>query len=231
MGLRKLFLAASLLIFLALGMRFLALPGLGMMLVHTPGNERADAAVVLSTGADYYPRLMEAAAQYRAGRVARVAVNGNRKTDALRELEALGYRRLAPWDTETIRILQMLGVPREKVVSISAEDAFDTISEARAIAPALWDRGLHRLLIVTSRFHTRRALHIWRHRLPYDFSIDSVPARRDPFAPDGWWRSGRQVRQVMAEYGGWVFYYWSLWQEAVNPGPPLTAEAPGTSPG
>ena len=231
MRLRSLASAASFLIALVLGIRFLALPGLGKVLVHTPGNETADAAVVLSTGADYYPRLMEAAAQYRAGRVARVAINGNRKTDALRELEALGYRRLAPWDTETIRILKVLGVPREKVVSISAEDAFDTISEARSIAPTLWDRGLHRLLIVTSRFHTRRALHIWRHRQPYDFSVDSAPARRDPFDPDGWWRSGRQVRQVMAEYGGWVFYYWSLWQEWVNRGQAPVSEAPERSSG
>ena len=210
MNFRKILIALSLLVPLVLGIRFLALPALGGFLVDTPGNGQADAAVVLSTGADYYPRLMEAAALYRAGRVALVVVNGNRKTDALRELEAIGYERSAPWDTETVRMLQVLGVPGERVLSISAEDAFDTISEARTIAPALWERGLRRLLIVTSPFHTRRATHIWRHRLPQDFHIASAPARRDPFDPAGWWRSGRQVRQLMAEYGGWVFYYWSL---------------------
>jgi uncharacterized SAM-binding protein YcdF (DUF218 family) len=220
MNLRKLFIALSLVLALVLGVRFVALPALGAFLVATPGSERADAAVVLSTGADYYPRLMEAAAQYRAGRVALVVINGDRKTDALRELEALGYQRLNPWDLETRRILEVLGVPGDKVVSIAAEDAFDTISEARAIAPALWERGMRRLLVVTSRFHTRRAVHIWRHRLPYGFSLDSAPARRDPFDPGGWWLSGRQVRQVMAEYGGWVFYYWSLWRESGSRGQP-----------
>jgi uncharacterized SAM-binding protein YcdF (DUF218 family) len=198
---------------LLLLLRTWALPALGHLLVEQTRNKPADAAVVLSTGVDYYPRLMEAAAQYRAGRVPLVVINGNRKTDALRELEAMGYVPPAPWDEQAKRILEVLGVPRNKVIGISAEDVFDTISEARNLAPTLRQRGLRRLLVVTSRFHTKRAAHIWRHRLPEPFQIDTAAARRDPFDAEGWWHSGRQIRQLMAEYGGWVFYYWSLWQE------------------
>ncbi len=195
---------------LAGALRFLALPGMGRFLVADTGSAAADAAVVLSTGVDYYPRLMEAAALYREGRVPLVVINGNRKTEALRELEAIGYVRPAPWDESSKRILEVLGVPRAKVIAVSAEDVFDTISEAQTVAPVLVERDLHELLIVTSRFHTRRASHIWRNRLDQDFHIEAAPARDDPFDSDGWWRSGRQIRQLMAEYGGWAFYYWSL---------------------
>jgi hypothetical protein len=33
-------------------------------------------------------------------------------------------------------------------------------------------------------------------------------AEADPFDPDAWWREGRQIRWLMAEYGAWVFYLW-----------------------
>ncbi len=199
-------------------MRLLALPALGGYLIDTPTGGKVDAAVVLNTGVDYYPRLMEAAAQYREGRAPLVVINGNRKSDALRELEAMGYEAPASWYEGRTRMLEVLGVPRDKVISISAEDAFDTISEAMSIAPTLEQHGLRRLLIVTSPFHSRRAAQIWRNRLAQDFIIDTAPARRDPFDPQGWWRDGRQIRQLMAEYGGWAFYYWSLWRE-----PPIPA--------
>jgi len=206
-------LALLMLLIVAIVLRYLILPALGRFLVVESGSGPADAAVVLSTGSDYYPRIMEAAALYKAGRVPLVVINGNRKTDALRELEALGYVPPAPWDEAGKRMLEVLGVPRDKVITVSAEDVFDTISEARTVAPALEARGLQRLLIVTSRFHTRRAAHIWRNRLEQKFRIGAAPAHRDPFDSDGWWRTGRQIRQLMGEYGGWAFYYSSLlWQ-------------------
>jgi len=213
MNLRTSLITILVLAALLAAVRLLALPAMGAALVDEPGQAPADAAVVLDTGVDYYPRLMEAAAQYRAGHVPVVVVNGNRKSDALRKLEHLGFEPAAPWDEDSKRMLQVLGVPREKVISISAENVFDTISEARAIAPELWDRGFRKLLIVTSPFHTRRAGHIWRHRLDYDFAVATAPAREDPFDPRGWWRSGRQIRQLMTEYGGWLFYLWSWWME------------------
>lgn len=200
--------------FLLLGMLALAgvawlLPAMGNFLVQDDKPERADAAVVLSTGVEYYPRLMEAAALYREGRVPLVVVNGNRKTDTLRRLEVMGFQRAAPWDEDSRRILEVLGVPRHKVIAVSAEDVFDTISEANAVAPVLRENGVDRLIVVTSKYHTRRAGHIWRYRVEGDFEVFTAPARDDPYDPNGWWRSGRQIRWLLAEYGGWLFYYWS----------------------
>jgi uncharacterized SAM-binding protein YcdF (DUF218 family) len=191
---------------LLLGGVRLALPLLGGWLVEPDPGGPADAAVVLSTGVDYYPRLLEAAALYREGRVPRVVINGDRKTAILRELEAQGFQRAAPWDEDARRILALLGVPRERVLAVSAPDVYDTITEARTLAPVLAREGLRRLALVTSRFHTRRAAHIWRQRVTRPFQVAAVPARRDPFDPAGWWRSGRQLRQVLGELGGWLLY-------------------------
>ncbi len=188
---------------------------MGNFLVEEAPIPQADAAVILSTGVEYWPRLMEAAALYREGRVPLIVIDGNRKSDTLRELEAMGFRPAAPWDEDGRRVLEILGVPREKVLSVSAEDVFDTISEAQAVAPVLKEHGLQQLIVVTSKYHTRRAAHIWRNQTSGEFSITTAPARHDPFDPEGWWGSGRQIRWVLAEYGGWLFYYWRRLSETL----------------
>jgi uncharacterized SAM-binding protein YcdF (DUF218 family) len=93
----------------------------------------------------------------------------------------MGFRPAAPWDEDGKRVLEILGVPRDKVVSISAENVFDTIGEARAVAPVLKERGLRQLVVVTSKYHTRRAGHIWRNRTAEGFQVTTAPARHDPF--------------------------------------------------
>ena len=186
---------------------FWLLPAMGRFLVEEDRPAKADAAVVLSTGMAYYPRLMEAAALFREGRVPLVVINGNRKTDSLRRLETLRFKPAAPWNENSLRVLELLGVPRDRVISVSAEKAFDTISEARAVAQTLQGRGLHSLMLVTSKSHTRRAGHIWRNRVPGGFRISTAGAREDPIQADAWWHSGRQIRWLLAEYGGWLFYF------------------------
>lgn len=182
----------------------------GRFLVSDDRVTTADAAMVLATGVDYYPRLIEAAALYREGRVARVVIDGDRKTDVLRRLEAQGFVPAAPWDEDSLRILELLGVPRHDVLAVSAEDAYDTVSEAQLVGPALREAGIGSVLITTSKSHTRRAGTIWR-RLHGDWlAVASVAAREDPYRPDGWWTSGRQIRWVLAEYGAWLYLHWKL---------------------
>ncbi len=203
-----------LLLALLLGAIWLAAPTLlgaaGRFLVSDDRAAVADAAVVLATGVDYYPRLIEAASLYREQRVTRVVIDGDRKTDVLRRLEAQGFVPAAPWQENSLRILELLGVPREAVLAISAEDAYDTVSEAQLVGPALREAGIASVLVTTSKSHTRRAGAIWR-RLHGDWlQVASVAAREDPYQPDGWWHSGRQIRWVLAEYGAWLYLHWKL---------------------
>ena len=188
-----------------------ALSKIGGFLVVDEQDVRADAAVVLSTGVDYYPRLMQAADLFKSGNVNRIVINGNRKTDVLRKLEQLGFDRCCHWSENSLRILELLGVPRERVTTISAEDVFDTISEAKYVGQRLLKSNYKSLIVTTSRFHTRRANAIWSSLYQDTIQIYTSAAKKDPYKPDGWWREGRQIRWVLAEYGGWFYFYLDRW--------------------
>ena len=168
----------------------------------------SDAIVVLSTGVEYYPRLIEAASLLRKGVAKRIMVNGNRKTDVLRGLEEKGFKRCCPWYENILRIFSLLGVLENQVLCISAEDAFDTVSEAEIVGKEVLGRGFTRIILTTSKFHTRRARFIWTRMFGEKLSICVVAAKMDPYDPKGWWKEGRQIRWVLAEYGAWVYYWW-----------------------
>lgn len=181
---------------------------IGEFLVLDEKPVKSDGVVVLCSGIDYYPRLIEAAELFRGGFVEKVIINGNRKSEVFRALEEKGFKSCCPWYEDPVRILAVLGVPADRVMCISAENAYDTISEAEAVGKELVQRGFSRIIVATSRFHTRRAHFIWEETFENQLSISSVAARTDPYDPASWWKQGRQVRWVMAEYGAWIYYYW-----------------------
>jgi uncharacterized SAM-binding protein YcdF (DUF218 family) len=169
--------------------------------------ESADAVVVLSTGVDYLPRLIQAANLYQLQLVKKVVINGNRKTDIHHQLEAQGFVSPNEWHDGPVAVLKFLGVNTVDVIIINAEDAYDTVSEAQYVGPELMGNGIRKLIITTSKFHTRRAIAIWKHLYSDQFQLQIVSAKDDPFKPNGWWHHGRQIRQVLSEYGAWV-YFW-----------------------
>ncbi len=168
----------------------------------------SDAVVVLYTGVEYYPRLIQAADIYRRQISRKVVINGNRKTDTLRELEANGFNRCCPWYADSVRILTILGVAEKDIIWISAEDAYDTVSEARIVGLELIRQNFTDVIITTSKFHTRRAKYIWTNMYQKQLNVQMVSAELDPYDPDNWWKDGRQIRWVLAEYGAWIYYWW-----------------------
>lgn len=196
---------------LVLGVVFLSpaiLTKAGEWLIMDSPPSQGDAVVVLTTGTEYYPRLMEAARIYQNGFSKRIVINGNRKTAVIRKLEDLGFSPACHWCEDYLRILSLFDVPQDTVQCISAEDAYDTVSEAEFVGNRLILQGYTKLIITTSKFHSKRAYHIWKDLFPQQLEISVVSAKEDPFEPDSWWKSGRQVRWVMAEYGAWIYYYW-----------------------
>ena len=169
--------------------------------------ESADAVVVLTTGVDYLPRLMQAADLYKQGLVKYIVVNGNRKTDMHRKLEKQGYDGPGNWYDGSLAVLEFLGVKNTAILFVNAEDVFDTVSEAETVGPILEQNNMHSIIVTTSKFHTRRAISSWRHLYEDKFELQVVGATEDPFDVDGWWLHGRQIRQLLTEYGGWL-YFW-----------------------
>ncbi len=125
------------------------LTSIGQFLVADDPPAQSDAVVVLNTGLEYYSRLIQAADLYREGFVKKVVVNGNRKSEVFRRLERKGFQACCPWYEESERILELLGVPREQIITISAEDAYDTVSEAKAVGESLIQSGISRIIIST----------------------------------------------------------------------------------
>src|SRR5262249_47987795 len=75
-------------------------------------------------------------------------------------------------------------------------DARSTVEEAAAMAPALRESGAHRVLLVTSDYHTRRAGRLFRRAAP-DIEFIVVAAPDADFQLDRWWES-RQGRKTAA---------------------------------
>ena len=184
------------------------LPLAGKFLITDSKVSHSDAVVVLCGDVDYYPRLIEAASIYHNGLADQIIVNGNRKTDVLRSLEAKGFKPACHWCEDYLRILSLLLVPREKIICVSAEDVYDTVSEAKYLGEILVRKGYRSVIVTTSKFHARRACFIWKQLFGKRLSISTVSAKEDPFDPDRWWKSGRQTRWVLAEYGAWIYYLW-----------------------
>lgn len=182
-------------------------PRLGSFLVMDQPPVKADAVVVLYTGSEYYSRLVEAADLYKKGFVGKVVINGNRKAEILKELEKRGFQHRCPWYADYAGLLNFLGVPEADIIHISGEDVYDTVSEAKLVGRELLKQKTTRILITTSKTHTRRALFIWKQVYKGKLKITMVSAKTDPFDEKGWWKYGRQIRWVLSEYGGWIFYY------------------------
>lgn len=181
---------------------------IGGLIVVDEKPPASDAVVVLNTGIEYYPRLIQAADIYCRGFVRKVIINGNRKTDTLRELEAKGFKRCCPWYENSVRVLAMFGVRQKDILWISAEDAYDTVSEAQILGQELIRRHFTKVILTTSKFHTRRAKFIWKNMYENRLAVSMVSAKTDPYDPINWWKDGRQIRWVLAEYGAWVYYWW-----------------------
>jgi len=123
------------------------LRGIGHFLVLDEIPVHSDAIVVLNTGVEYQSRLIEAADLYNKGYADHIIINGNRKMDIDRLLEKKGFEPCCPWYEDRIRVLSLYNVPREQVISISAEDVYDSTSEAEVVGNHIKKLGINKIII------------------------------------------------------------------------------------
>src|SRR5262249_61271254 len=122
---------------------------------------RAEAIVVLAGSIP--DRALEAADLYRSGLAPLVVVTRERLPRGEASLLARGVH-LPESDALTLEALEGLGVPRT-AVRVLRRRTGSTESEAATIARWACERHLRRIVVVTSRYHTRRARLILRRSL------------------------------------------------------------------
>jgi len=113
-------------------------------------------------------------------------------------LRARGVR-LPEGDELTVKALRELGVPPGAIVVLGRR-AVSTESEARTIARWACAHRLRRLIVVTSRAHSRRARLILRQALGAGIALAMRPSRYDAFAPARWWHVRRDAKLILSEY-------------------------------
>ncbi len=115
------------------------------------------------------------------------------------------------YDQRLVDIAQRYGnsLPEANRISVCPIAGFSTYGETDDVSRCLQSLGAHRVLVVTSEFHTRRARLIFRHRLPqYQFSV--AAAQDAQGLGNAWWTN--------REWAKTTFEEWSklLWWEAVD---------------
>jgi uncharacterized SAM-binding protein YcdF (DUF218 family) len=170
--------------------------GVGQWLVVEDALQPSRAAVVLSGGLP--ERAREAAEIYHGNFTPEVWVTN--PEDATAELHELGISYLG----ETFynqRVLIQLGVPIE-AIRVIEPTIYNTEDEVRAIAKTAREAGIHRVIIVTSKAHTRRVHTLWRKLVGDDPALIVRYAREDTYDGAHWWRRTSDAHDVLREVLG-----------------------------
>ena len=189
-----------------------AVLGAGRVLVRSdPLPAHADAIVVLAGSIS--DRVVEAADLYRAGVAPRVVVTRERVPRGDWALRARGVR-LPESSEQMVAALEALGVPRG-AIEVIPRRATSTDSEARTIARWACAR-VRSVVLVTSRYHSRRARMILRQAMAPEIAIAVRPSRHDPFDPGRWWRDRRDAKVVLSELEK-LAHYWLRERWVIEP--------------
>lgn len=169
---------------------------LGRWLVEEDPLEKAQAIVVLSGRMPL--RAMEAAKLYRNGYAPKVWLT--RPTEPGAALEAMGIPYVGE-DFYNSRVLMHQGVP-EDAIRVLQPPILNTADELSAVSAALGEERVSRVIIVTSKVHTRRVRILW-HRIAAGRGQALVrAAAADPFEPGRWWRTTGDALDVVREFLG-----------------------------
>ena len=167
--------------------------------------EHADAMVVLAGSTVYIERTRRAAELFREGRAAKIILtNDNQQSGWSNELQ-----RNPLFIERAAEELRRAGVPQDAIEMLPqvVSSTHDEALLLRAVAEA---QGLHSILIVTSAYHSRRALWTFRkvfERSGINVGLTIVPTGDETPQPATWWLHLSGWRVVAGEYLK-LIYYW-----------------------
>jgi uncharacterized SAM-binding protein YcdF (DUF218 family) len=180
------------------------LTGIGKYLIAVDPLEKADAIAIL--GGYGSVRGAEAAALFHQHWAPRILVT--KEGLPYRESDWARYGVIFPeTDAATVAVLRYLAVPVE---SIEVLDGYNdsTVEEAWRCLRYMQGKGLTRLILVTSNFHTRRSRMIFRRIFRGSnirISVRSASPEAE-FNPDHWWTRRLDSKTLLLEYQKLIFY-------------------------
>jgi len=95
-------------------------------------------------------------------------------------------------------------LPQRESVKICPITGLSTKAEAREVGRCLAHEGVHRILVVTSDYHTRRARSIFQHELP-DYQMSVTPAYDPLEFGTRWWQHRQWAKTNFDE---WLRLLW-----------------------
>lgn len=174
----------------------------GSFLIIEDSLEPAAAIVSLSGHLPF--REMETAKLYRAGWAPQVIIVREAPSIESRALEALKIKKEQEWELSG-QVLIKQGVPGSAIV-VPKQEAIGTLEELQAAYAAIPTKDAP-VILVTSKFHTRRTRLTWKYVTEGRSRAIVRAATHDPFDPARWWRERRQILAVVREYLGLANYY------------------------
>jgi uncharacterized SAM-binding protein YcdF (DUF218 family) len=172
--------------------------GIGEWLMVADELEPAKAVVVLSGQVPF--RAMEAASIYQAGLAPEVWLTREVVGPEEQALARLGVP-VVRGDAYNRAVLERLGVKPE-AIRVLAAGVWNTVDEMRLIAAELGRGGGDRVIIVTSKAHSRRVRATWSAIVGASPRAIIRYAREEPYDARGWWRNTRDALDVSREAFG-----------------------------
>ena len=161
------------------------LTALGSYLDESGPPQKADTVLVLA-GDSSGNRILKAAELVREGYAPAAVVSGPSGSYGLHECDL------------AIPFAMRAGYPQSYFIPFP-NDARSTRDEAEASVAELRSLGAHRVLLVTSLYHTRRAGEIYRSIAP-DLTFIIVSAPDANFTKQGWWRNREGRKTFLIEW-------------------------------
>ncbi len=177
--------------------------GIGQWLMVADPLEPAKAIAVLSGRVPF--RAMEAASIYREGLAPEVWLTKEVRTPEELALNQLGVP-VVRGDAYNREVLERLGVKPE-AIRLLDDGVWNTVDEMRLIAGELGRDGGDRVIIVTSKVHSRRVRATWAAIVGASPKAIVRYAREEPYGARSWWRNTRDALDVSRE----VFGLMNVW--------------------
>ena len=166
-----------------------------------------DALLVLGGASTYVERTQKAFELYQSGVAAKIFLTDDGERSGWSRVE----KRNPPYVELAQKRLISLGVPAENIEILQPQVA-GTIDEARLLLAKTQNEKLNKILIVTSAYHTRRALWTFEREfaaayMTTELGIAAAPTGEQTPPPEFWWFSGRGWNLVAGEYLKFVVYW------------------------